>query len=397
VSSIATRLRRAVPVALAMSLLLVTACSSQKEGTTPAAGSSGSGGAACANAAQAQQEYAKTWQTAEQQLGLSGLQPPSINVCDVDTSKYKKSPQNGRYKIALAAQGPTNSWALENEEAFKFHAEQRGVDVLYASANGDATKQVDNIQQLSSQSPDAMVVVPMGPGITGQVRAAAQQGIPVVLCAGRLEGDSGAVSTVARSYELQATLWAEWLIKQLGGKGNVAMLSGIAGVPTAEYQKTAAEKVFAQHPDIKVVTKQYTDWSPTKAKTVAANLVAKYPSLDGIWSDSAISDLGVVEAYKQAGKQAPPMTGDSSNAFLKAVKGSNVKFALSAFPPEQSMKCLDVALDALAGKPVPNIVNVESAAFTNAEIDKYVRPECSDNLWIPSSLPNELLTKLKLC
>jgi ribose transport system substrate-binding protein len=379
-----------------MSLLLLAACSSQKEGTTPAAGSGGSSGG-CANAAQAQQEYAKTWQTAEQQLGLSGLKPPSINVCDVDTTKYKKSPQNGRYKIAFAAQGPTNSWALENEEAFKYHAEQRGVDVLYASANGDATKQVDNIQQLASQNPDAMVVVPMGPGITGQVHAAAQQGIPVVLCAGRLEGDSGAISTVARSYELQATLWAEWLIKQLGGKGNVAMLSGIAGVPTAEYQKTAAEQVFAQHPDIKVVTKQYTDWSPTKAKTVAANLVAKYPNLDGIWSDSAISDLGVVEAYKQAGKQAPPMTGDSSNAFLKAVKGANVKFALSAFPPEQSMKCLDVALDALAGKPVPNIVNVESAAYTNADIDKYVKPECSENLWIPTSLPSELLTKLKLC
>jgi ribose transport system substrate-binding protein len=379
VSLIAIRLRRGIPLAIAMSLLLLAACSSQKEGTS----SGGASGAAsgCTNAAQAQQAYNQTWQTAEQQLGLSGLQPPTQNICEVDTSKYKKSPQNGRYKVAFAAQGPTNSWALENEEALKY----------------DATKQVDNIQQLASQSPDAMVVVPMGSGITGQVRAAAQQGIPVVLCAGRLPPDSGAVSTVARSYELQATLWAEWLVKQLGGKGNVAMLSGIAGVPTAEFQKTAAEQVFAKHPDVKVVTKQYTDWSPTKAKTVAANLVAKYPNLDGIWSDSAISDLGVVEAYKQAGKQAPPMTGDSSNAFLKAVKGTSVKFALSAFPPEQSMKCLDVALDALAGKPVANIVNVESAAFTNAEIDKYVRPECSDNLWIPSSLPNELLTKLKLC
>jgi ribose transport system substrate-binding protein len=395
VSSNPRRPRRGIPVAIAMSLLLLAACSSQKEGAS--GGGAGGTASGCANAAQAQQAYEQTWRTAEQQLGLSGLQPPTQNICDVNTSKFKKSPQNGRYKVAFAAQGPTNSWALENEEAFKYHAQQKGVDVLYASANGDATKQVDNIQQLASQSPDAMVVVPMGPGITGQVRAAAQQGIPVVLCAGRLPGDSGAVSTVARSYELQATLWAEWLVKQLGGKGNVAMLSGIAGVPTAEYQKTAAEQVFAKHPEVKVVTKQYTDWSPTKAKTVAANLVAKYPNLDGIWSDSAISDLGVVEAYKQAGKQAPPMTGDSSNAFLKAVKGSNVKFALSAFPPEQSMKCLDVALDALAGKPVPNIVNVESAAFTNAEIDKYIRPECSDNLWIPSSLPNELLTKLKLC
>jgi ribose transport system substrate-binding protein len=61
---------------------------------------------------------------------------------------------------------------------------ERNVDELYASANGDATKQVDNIQQLASQKPDAMVVVPMGPGITGQVRAVASQNIPDELLEG---------------------------------------------------------------------------------------------------------------------------------------------------------------------------------------------------------------------
>jgi ribose transport system substrate-binding protein len=379
--------RRLTPIIAAV--LIIAGCSSQKEQTAS------SSSAPCSANSQAKQRYDQSWDKAQTQIGLSGLKPPEIKLCDVDTSKYKKQPQGGKYKVALAAQGPTNSWALENEEAFKYHAKQRNVDVLYASANGDATKQVDNIQQLASQNPDAMVVVPMGPGIKGQVQAAANQKIPVVLCAGRLDGNSGAVSTVARSYELQATLWAEWLVKQLNGKGRVAMLSGIAGVPTAEYQKAAAEKVFAQHPGIQVVTKQYTDWSPTKAKTVAASLVGK--NLDGIWSDSGISDLGVVEAYQSAGKPVPPVTGDSSNAFLKAVEGKDVKFALSAFPPEQSTQCLDVALDALAGKKVPNVVNVDSAAYTDQEIDKYIRRDCSNDLWVPTSLPAALLKKLKLC
>ncbi len=385
--------RRLTALAVGLVLLLaVSACSSEKE---DAGGSASTGGDNCAANSQGAQEYARSWDTAQRQLGLSGIKPNSVRICDVDTAKYKKEAPEGGYRVALAAQGPTNSWALTNEEAFKYHADQRGAKVLYASANGDATKQVDNIQQLASQKPDAMVVVPMGPGVTGQVRAASQQGIPVVLCAGRLPDNSGAVSTVTRSYELQATLWAEWLVKKLGDKGRIAMLSGIAGVPTAEFQKTAATKVFAQHPDITVVTKQYTDWSPTKAKTVAASLVGR--NLDGIWSDSGISDLGVVEAYQQAGKPVPPVTGDSSNAFLKAVRGKDVDFALSAFPPEQSTQCLDVALDALAGKSVPNVVNVDSAAYTNAEIDKYVKPECSDNLWVPSTLPATLQRRLKLC
>ena len=390
---VAWRLRRLAPltVALAIAPLALAACSSERE-ESPGAGSTAQRD--CQQSTGAQERYDAAWREGQEALGLSGLQPDDVEVCDVDTSRFRKE-GGGQVRVAFAAQGPTNSWALTNEEALRYRAEQRDADVLYASANGDAARQVDNIQQLASQDPDAMVVVPMGPGITGQVRAAAQQGVPVVLCAGRLEQGSGAVSTVTRSYELQATLWAEWLAQQLDEKGRIAMLSGIAGVPTAEFQRAAAEKVFARYPDIEVVAKEYTDWSPTKAKTVARSLVGR--DLDGIWSDSAISDLGVVEAYEDAGREVPPLTGDSSNAFLKAVDDKDVRFALSAFPPEMSMQCLDVALDAAAGKPVPSVVNVESAVFTDEQLDEFVRPDCSDNLWVPSKLPAQLLRRLELC
>ncbi len=46
---------------------------------------------------------------------------------------------------------------------------------------------------------------------------------------------------------------------------------------------------------------------------------------------------------------------------------------------------------------MPNVVNVESAAFTHEQIDEYVRPDCSENLWVPSTLPQPLLKRLKLC
>lgn len=389
--SILIRSRWSVATA-AVCLIALSACSAEREGS----GASSTAGD-CQPSDELDAAYQEQWDADQQKLGLSDLDAPPIEFCEQDTSEYKKDEPEGGYKIALAAQGPTNSWALENEEAFKYAAEQAGAQVLYASADGDPTKQIDNIQQLTAQSPDAMVVVPMGPGITGQVKAAASQGIPVVLCAGRLEGDSGAIATVTRSYEMQGTLSAEWIAKQIGGKGKIAMLSGIAGVPTAEYQKAAAEKVFAKYPDIEVVDQQYTDWSPTKAKTVAANLAVSYPDLSAIWSDSAISDLGVLQAYTEAGLPIPPMTGDASNAFLKAAQGTDAQFALLPFPPEQSMECLQVALDALAGKPVPNVVNTDSDVFTHEQTEEYVRPECSDDLWIPSTLPDELLSSLNLC
>jgi ribose transport system substrate-binding protein len=357
-----------LPMAIGVAAALLAACGTAQEGTSA---SGGSGDGDCANADAAQAQYKKAWTETADQLGLDKLEPTDETVCEVDTADWAAKPKSGdTYRVAFAAQGPTNSWAMTNEEAFKHHAEELGVDVLYAAANGDATVQVDNIQQLASQDPDAMVIVPMGDGITGQVQAAAAQGIPVVLCAGRLGDGSGAVSTVTRQYELLGTAYAEWLVQQLGGKGQVAVLSGLAGVPTAEYQKAAAMKVFERYPDIEVVTEQYTEWSPTVAKTVAANLVTQYPDLAGIWSDSGYGDLGVVQAYQEAGKPVPPVTGDAINAFLKAVQGTDVKFALSSFPPEQSMDCLDTAMDILKGKPVLDKVYINSPSFTQEQIDE---------------------------
>lgn len=385
-------MRRHVAV-LAVPLLIVSACSTQREDLSAAPE-----GTTCVSSAETEAHYEQAWSTAAEQLGLPELTPVQEKVCEVDTSAWAKEPKIGdRYRIAFAAQGPTNSWGMVNEEAFTDRAAQRDVDVLYASANGDATTQVDNIQQLVSQDPDALVVVPMGEGITGQVRAAHAQGIPVVACTGVLGESSGVVSTVTRQYELLGTAYAEWLVRKLGGKGEVAMLSGLAGVPTAEYQAAAAKRVFAKYPGIKVVTQQYTQWSPTVAKTVAANLLTAYPNLDGIWSDSGYGDLGVVNAYREAGKKVPPLTGDSSNAFLKAVQGSDVEFALSSFPPELSADCLDTALRILAGKPVLNKNYIDSPSFTHADTDKYVRPECGDSLFVPTTLSSEKLAELNLC
>ncbi|MFD1713364.1 substrate-binding domain-containing protein [Amnibacterium flavum] len=374
-------------------LIAVAGCSAEREGegTTAAAED-------CINADEAQASYAESWSSVADAFGLTDFEPVEEEVCEVDATVWEAEPkQDDTYRIAFAAQGPNNSWGVLSEEALEYHADELGVDVLYASANGDATTQVDNIEQLTSQDPDAMVVVPMGEGISGQVKAATDAGIPVVLCSGVLPDSAGATSTVTRQYDLLGSAYAEWIASQIGGEGKVAILSGLAGVPTAEYQKAAAEKTFAKYPGIEVVTTQYTEWSPTVAKTVAQNLIASYPDLDAIWSDSGYGSVGVIQAYQEAGKEVPPITGDAINDFIQAAEGTDVKYALSTFPPEMSSTCLDTAVDLLKGEPVLNKVYIDSPSFTNEDGAQYAREDCDGGLLVPSSAPEDLLVSLGIC
>jgi len=387
------RLSGALALGLAAALV-VAGCSAEREDD------SGSGAAPedCINAEQAQAEYLASWDSVSQAFGLDDLVPVEEEVCEVDASAFKADPKNGdTYQIAFAAQGPTNSWGTLSDEALRFRAAELGVDVLYAAANGDATTQVDNIQQLTSQDPDAMVVVPMGEGIAGQVKAAADAGIPVIVCSGILPASSGAVSTVTRQYDLLGSAYAEWVAKSIDYQGEVALLSGLAGVPTAEYQLAAAKKVFEKYPDINIVTTQYTLWSPTEAKTVAQNLIATYPNLAGIWSDSGYGALGVVQAYQEAGLPVPPITGDSFNQVLMDTQGTDVEFAFSTFPPEMSSTCLDTALSLLKGENVLNKVFIDSPSFLAADAEQYIREDCSGDLPVPSLAPEALLVQLGLC
>ena len=230
---------------------------------------------------------------------LGSSTPTKQKLCDVDTSKFKKDPQDGPLPDRVRRAGPDE--LVGARERGGLQGPRRAAQGATCSTRRPTATRPSRSTTSSSSPPR----IPTRWSSCRWARASRARSRPRrprrsrSCCApGACEGNSGAVSTVARSYDSRRTLWAEWVVKQLDGKGRVAMLSGIAGVPTAEYQKAAAEKVFAKHPGIEVVAKEYTDWSPTKAKTVAATLVSK--DLDAIWSDSGISDLGVCRGLRSA-------------------------------------------------------------------------------------------------
>src|SRR5258707_8774708 len=109
-----------------------------------------------------------------------------------DTSKFKK---DGPYKLALASQGPTNSWATLFDAHARYEVSQLGKDVvselLYADANGSADKQVPQVEDLLSQNPDALILVPMGAAaLSAPVERVMAAGVPVILCASTVDTDN---------------------------------------------------------------------------------------------------------------------------------------------------------------------------------------------------------------
>jgi ribose transport system substrate-binding protein len=380
--------RRAAGAAAALAFVTGVAQYAAASSTTTGESDEGGGSANSLETA-----WAEDWGL----LGLEnpGLEPTDLGITEVDTSEYQKE---GPYTIGFASQGPTNSWATIYDETMRAHANELGVELAYAGADGREDKQVNDINDLLAQDIDALIVTPMGPAVTAPVERASAQGLPVIICTGTVDTDQY-VARVDRDNRLNGALYAEWIAHEIDYEGSIVLLKGIPGVPTATAREEAAKEVFAKYPDIEILDEQYTNWSPTEAKTIMEQLVSRFgDEIDAVWSDSGFGAIGVIEVYTERGLEVPPVTGEPINGFLKLAAENDVRFAAVGYPPTHSATCLDAAISALNGEPLESFINVEVPIFDDTQVDDYVEPDCSDDLWLPAeNLGDELLAELELC
>lgn len=101
---------------------------------------------------------------------------------------------------------------------------------------------------------DAIIVNAASPtGLNGILNQAAGRGILVVSFA-NVVTTPRALKVNTDQTKFGQTL-AEWLAKKLGGKGNVIMVTGVAGTFVDQDRNKGAEMVWAQNPGIKVVNR----------------------------------------------------------------------------------------------------------------------------------------------
>ncbi len=320
-----------------------------------------------------------------------------------DTSKFKKK---GPYKIALAAQGPTNSWAALFDQEARYHVDQLGKDkvseLLYASADGSADKQVPEVEDLLSQNPDALILVPMGrAALAASVDRAAAQGVPVVLCASGVDGNSYVTEVGTNLFAMGVRL-ADWLSGQLGGAGNVLVMDGIPGVDTAEIAKAGAASVWRAKPGIKILDEQYGQWSTSEAKKIAEQWIAKYGrNIQGVWADGGQMSQGIIEAFQEAKLPVPPIaSADYSNGFLRQAKDGDITFFAGQYPNAMVILCIDTALKILNGESVPRFIDFRDSMektqdVTKSNIDTFFNPKWSDDVFPPIFLPDSKMIELK--
>ena len=152
--------------------------------------------------------------------------------------------------IAFVSQGTSNSWAAQLDAVARATANRLGAKLVYYNGQGDATKQLPELQTAIATHPDAMVVVPLGQAAdTGPVERAMSAGIPVILCDSKINSDK--YTSLVNPNPATATVpLAEWLAKKMHYKGDLLYIGGLPGNGTTILYDQGFHQVMNKYKNI---------------------------------------------------------------------------------------------------------------------------------------------------
>jgi ribose transport system substrate-binding protein len=186
------------------------------------------------------------------------------------------------------------------------------------SRNTDAAGQLQDMRDLIAAGVNAIVVNPNdADALSPAIDEAKAAGIPVVSVDAYVNNDYA--YNLYNNQINYAYLGAKWLFEQMGGKGNVYYMRGLAGHPADNDRDIGFKKALAEYPDIKVLPNAdgvATGWDPAKGTELINNFIASgdYDKTQGIWTSGI--DSQIVDAIKAANKKFVPIVGADLGAFV---------------------------------------------------------------------------------
>lgn len=233
------------------------------------------------------------------------------------------------FNIAVLEGSNGNAWRIQMEESMQQVADKlkaEGVISKYSvyQANNDATTQAQQMEQLINSGVDAILINPVSAtSLTPVIDKAVAKGIVIVGLDQHISHPK-VISVTTDQYEW-ARIQAEWLAKQIGGKGNILQFDAMAGAPANDIRHQAFADVLTKYPEIKVLKQVNMDWDEGKAKQLMTTLLPAYPTFDAILCQDGAA-VGIINALQEAKHELPKaITSDEWIAYLRLWYDHNQK------------------------------------------------------------------------
>lgn len=290
-----------------------------------------------------------------------------------DTSEFKSE---GGKKMCFANASISNpwrqtGWITMNEQLKDLKKNGVITEMETRDAQDNDDTQIADIDYFISEGDcDGFIISPNSTSaITPAVERACKTDKPVIVFDRGVETDCA----VTFIHPIGGFAWgidtSQFLIDNLEKGDKVVALRILPGVDVLEQRWAAAEKLFGEA-DIEVVD-YFTEGDPAEIKKVVSDELAK-GDVQGVWMDAGDGAVSAVEAFEDAGKDYPVMTGEDELSFLRKWKDTDMTALAPVYSNFQWRTPLLAAEMIFKGEEVPTEWVLPQSPITAEDLDEYL-------------------------
>lgn len=282
----------------------------------------------------------------------------------------------GSGKVLMTVSNQQNEFMVGMAESFLEVGEAAGYDCQLMDADLDASKQVSQIETAISQGAEAIFVEPCSAdGLTSGLQAAKEAGIPVFVIHNNVSATDLITSLVHVDVKDGGRLKMEQVMEDIGGKGNIAIMTGTLGQDTTNQICGGYEEVLANYPDVNVVFEGAGNWGAADAAPLAENWLASGKEIDAIVCNNDGMALGVLPVLETAGKigEIKVYGLDATAEGVKAVNEDKMAATIFVDARAEIVEAFRMVGDIKAGKEVESEFKVPAVLVTKENVAEYLQ------------------------
>jgi ribose transport system substrate-binding protein len=291
---------------------------------------------------------------------------------------------SARYRIVVIPKGTTHDFWQAIKAGAEKAGKERGVDIIWEGPSREDQRQEQQqiVERFTSERVSAIVLAPTDrQTLVAPVRAALEQGIPVVIIDSGLEETPAITKNpkylgyVATDNKEGGRRGAERMGELLKDKprAKVLMLRYQAGSESTEQREAAFIEKIKAFPNIElIVPEDEAGATVNTAQNASERVLSNHPNLDGIFTPNESSTTGMLQALrglKRVG-QVKLVGFDASEMLVRALREGELHGLVLQDPFDMGYRGVLRAVDALEGRlPAQQVLHTNLQVATRENVD----------------------------
>ena len=292
--------------------------------------------------------------------------------------------QADKVVMGVSIPAATHGWAggvvyWANRTQAELEKQYPGIKVVVKTA-GSAAEQANQIQDLQTVNKiNTLVILPFESApLTQPVAQIKNKGVFVTVVDRGLTDTSAQNAYVAGDNPGFGKVAAEFMAKEMGGKGDLVILRGIPTVIDNQ-RVDAFNEVIKANPGMKVLDAKHGNWNRDDAFKVMQDYLTRFKKIDAVWASDDDMAVGVQKAIEQAKRSDVKLVigGAGAKGYVKKVMdGDPIVKANVTYSPSMIADAMKLTADArVKGADMPATTIIPSVLITKDNAAQYYFPD----------------------